>query len=207
MARADKLFYVVSGAFGIVFGTGLWAIIIDRNLWVGVPVSVFGVAGMAGSLYETGTLKAARLPFGYAVFVTLMSLAAMFVSGYDLYDRHYHGNPLACPGCTAWDDNAPLERIYSEKFENQTVPLDGFHYINPVFDNVTFDYEGVGQSQMDSATFVKRTGGIVRFRSQNKVVGQTVAIIARFAEASGCHINLTYSKPDKTWTVMAPQPK
>ncbi len=88
MPFSDKLFYVVSGAFLAIFGTGLWALFIDKDLWIGIPVTILGLIGMAGSLYERERFKAITSLAGVAIFVGLVSILAAGICVIDIVDRH-----------------------------------------------------------------------------------------------------------------------
>jgi hypothetical protein len=143
-----------------------------------------------------------RLPNLAAIVALLLATA---VVGYDIYDRHSRPAVVAsqnCLGCDAWDDAKPLERVYGSQrhFVDEVVPLDGRHFINPVFDHVTFVYQGTGPVQMDNPTFVKTHDSkfVGDMASKNKVVTQTLSIATMVAQANGCIAVSTNFGPNST---------
>jgi hypothetical protein len=158
-------------------------------------------AGVGWLLYLRWEHKAmspqVRTPNLIAVVVLFLATVVM---GYDIYDRHHPavleaGNP---PACIAWDDNKPLERVYgsTRPFVNESVVLDGRHFLAPVFDDVTFIYNGTGGVQIDNAQFISHPPSpvTVRLLSRNEIVTQTLSLYTMFASAVGCSniVDTTY---------------
>jgi len=112
--------------------------------------------------------------------VMLLTWAAV---GFDYYSRHYS---FGYDPAMAWNDNKPLERVYPQTFQNESVLLDGKHFIDPIFDNVTFFYQGTAGVQVDNPQFVHHQSGKFTIASTNKVVTQTLIIENVLMEAGGC---------------------
>jgi uncharacterized membrane protein len=90
------------------------------------------------------------------------------------------------PGNDAWTDGVPLEKIYNRRFHNETVVLDGRHFINPVFDNVTFFYQGTGPVFLENPTYVLHNGKMAsRLASRNKVITMAMKIHDNLLKAGG----------------------
>jgi hypothetical protein len=122
---------------------------------------------------------------------TLIMLVLIGLTAYDIYDRHHAR--FGYDPTQAWDDSKPLERVYPRTFTNETVVLDGKHFIDPKFDNVTFFYGGTGGVQIDNPKY--RTPGVVRMESNNKVVATTITLATNFAAAMGCNSGSTNMGP------------
>ena len=106
--------------------------------------------------------------------------------GYDIYDRHHQR--FGYDPNTAWDDSKPLDRVYSRKFTNETVVLDGKLFIDPIFDNITFAYNGKEPFGLNNPTYINHNGHMsVGMASRNKVVTMTMALFLQLAYANGCH--------------------
>lgn len=103
MPLADKVFYVVSGAFFVVFGTGLWLIFGGHDLSVGIPLTGLGVIGMGVSLLEKprDTTPETRRQRTYMLLNAILAICIVVVVGYDIYDRRSHGRILELPSGTA----------------------------------------------------------------------------------------------------------
>jgi hypothetical protein len=97
---------------------------------------------------------------------TYVMIFLIAITAYDIYDRHWPQQP--------WKE--PAHRVVDQKFSNTTVLLDNRHFINPVFDHVTLEYEGTGPVQVDNAKFI----GPVRINSNNHAIAQTLAIAQSF---------------------------
>jgi hypothetical protein len=92
MPLADKVFYLISGAFLVVFGTGLWLVFVEHDLSTGVPLSGLGVIGMGTSLWEkprTPTPDTARQG-RYTALNAVLAVCILAAVGYDIYDRRTH---------------------------------------------------------------------------------------------------------------------
>jgi hypothetical protein len=126
------------------------------------------------------THKPSRRPQIVMLVLTVLTWSAV---GFDYYDRH-RGTVLT------WDETTPLDPIYGSvrRFINETVPLDGRHYINPTFEDVTFEYEGTRPSQMDNPQFVIHAGQVSGgIKSYNPIVNQTIEIMHTLEGAAGCN--------------------
>jgi hypothetical protein len=112
------------------------------------------------------------------VSLTLLIWAAV---GFDYYDRHHSDT-------SNWANYAYKE-ISDAHYSLQTVPLDGYRYINPTFDRVTFVYEGTAPSEVINATMVGH-GDIsqpgFKIQSHNPVVQITMKIDNSLAGIAGC---------------------
>ena len=86
MPLADKVFYVVSGAFFVVFGTGLWLIFGGHDLSVGIPLTGLGVIGMGVSLLEKprDTTPETRRQRTYMLLNAILAICIVVVVGYDI---------------------------------------------------------------------------------------------------------------------------
>lgn len=163
-----------------VFGTGLFFWIegeASRMFWA-IALTIIGGVGVAYSVWIHHHPTAKKLPMW--VFLLLITWLAI---GYDFYDRHY---AFGYNPARAWDDSKPLQRMYPRAFKNETVVLDGKHFINPSFDNVTFFYSGIGPVQVDNPTFIHHEGGKLRVESNNKIVTTAILIEAAVLGAAGC---------------------
>jgi hypothetical protein len=166
MSLDDAIFWI-----GVtVFGTGLY-LMPEHQIW-GIALIAVGVTGILYSIREH--LKGGAANRKWAIIMVLSALIICAAVGYDIYDRHYYHPTF--DAALAWDDTRPLERIYSQTFQNETVRLDGRHFINPTFDNVTFEYEGKGGVQLDNPSWVKHEGWNFRLGSKNKVVTMAMSL-------------------------------
>lgn len=116
---------------------------------------------------------------------TLAMVAVMLLTAYDIYDRNH--TKFGYDPQLAWDHTKPLERIFNAHLANQTVVVDGKTFINPVFDNVTFLYKGIGPFSMENALFVLHDGKMTSLvTSQNPVVKASFKLHCALAQAAGC---------------------
>ncbi len=116
-----------------------------------------------------------RTPNFLAVAVLFL---ATIVVGYNIYDRHYGGD--AASWHLSWDASTPLEIVYGSRrpFVNETVQLVGRHFIDPIFENVTFVYEGTRPFQIDDPKFTLHPGQIGDLMtSRNPIVTQTIEVM------------------------------
>lgn len=101
------------------------------------------------------------------------------------------------PGDDAWQDSVPLEKIYGRTFVNETVELDGRHFVNPVFDNVTLFYRGTGPVFMENPAYVSDGGKMKsRLATRNKVVAMTLKIHHNLLQAAGVNASLLNLGPE-----------
>jgi hypothetical protein len=205
MEEAETKIWVHLTLYGgtalVVLGAGLYALIEAKP----IPGVVFTVGGLGGVVYAGRRALGRGLMVPNWLLLTALVLTWVFL-GYDIYDRHSH--PIVavasqnCPGCDAWDDSKPLERVYGSQrhFVDEVVSLDGRHFINPVFDHVTFVYQGTGPVQMDNPTFVKARDGqfAADVASKNKVVTEAMTITSAVAIANGCNAKTTNFGPNST---------
>lgn len=94
---------------------------------------------------QQAAFKSPRWPLVTMAVMVMLVWAAAAVN-YFYISRPFDPNK-------AWDDNAPLKRIYHQTFINETIPLDGYSYIDSTFDNVTFEYDGTGPVSIDNGHF------------------------------------------------------
>jgi len=142
------------------------------------------VAEAGGSLAVTR-----RLP-GWPLLVTgAMVLSVWAAVGYDYYDR-YH--PSTADSESKWN-SYPLKNVMGKHFVRETVPLDGFAYIDSSFEDVTLTYEGTAPTRLYGIAY-PGTKGSTRIRTNNWVVAQTLSIAAQLNSAGGC--TTVFSKTD-----------
>jgi len=105
----------------------------ERRTFQALPIvwgsilTVGGLVGLAYGLWEGRTMANRNWLWMAALGVTWAAI------GYDYYDRHHVlTRPLS----------APIERIYSKSFLNQTVEIDGKTFDHCHFENVTFMFHG-----------------------------------------------------------------
>lgn len=81
----------------------------------------------------------------------------------------------------------PLKQVRGKHFEAETVKLDGVEYINCVFDNVTFEYEGTAPTRLTASQIIMPPLGtrMVGMTSSHPIVTQTQAIIFGFSAMAG----------------------
>ncbi len=103
MPLADKIFYVVSGLFLVVFGTGLWMVFIEHEVLSGSILSIIGVIGVASSLIEPKVVTHGGAPSArYVAVVLIAAFVAAFLSVYDIVDRHTSTPPVISQTLTSW---------------------------------------------------------------------------------------------------------
>jgi len=116
---------------------------------------------------------------------TLMMILVLLAIGFDIYDRHRQR--FGYDPATAWDDSKPLERIYPRTFRNETIVLDGKLFIDPIFDRVTFVYNGTAPFGMNNPKFARHPGEpLGPLESRNKIVTQTMKMDQELFNATGC---------------------
>ena len=168
----------------LLFGTGIyfWVEGGDRV----IPGIILTLVGLAMSVYAVVSHHYPTLP-KIRLWVALL-LITWGALGYDLYDRHHPRYGTDPQSVYAWDDNKPLERIYTQTFVNETVVLDGKEFINPTFDNVTLIFNGTGGVRINNPTWIKHDGKmLVRFASRNRLVTSTVSLWSALASVTGCN--------------------
>jgi amino acid transporter len=159
--------------------------------------AAFLFLGIMGPRIKEKLLGRRASPKLTAALIISMALTWIAV-GYDYYDRH-HPSSGYDPN-VAWDDKAPLERIFNRKFVNETVVLDGRHFISPVFDNVTLYYEGMGGVFLENPTYLVHDGRLgTRLGSRNKIVTTTMKIEENLFKAGGCPSYNLNLGPDATF--------
>ena len=88
--------------------------------------------------------------------------------------------------------SSPLQRIWRQTYKNQTVALDGYHYVQCTFDNVTFMYEGTRPMEMTEVTFV----GAIAIGSTNGPIKTIIGLAEMLHRATGGKSELrTMSSP------------
>jgi hypothetical protein len=178
MESEEKRFWVGITVFATLFGIGGY-VVFEHTFW-GWTFMVAGLGGLILGLLE----KARKVHLPDALWMIAL-LATWALLGYDIYDRHHPS--FGYDPSMAWDDKAPLEKIYNRRFSNETVALDGRHFISPVFDNVTFYYEGRGGVFLEDPTYTLHDGKMgTRLASRNKIVTMTMKLEDNLHKASGC---------------------
>jgi hypothetical protein len=130
-------------------------------------------------------------PLVFVILATLILLGSEF---------GVLGKTTTNPGDNAWDDNFKFERVYNRKFANESVSLDGRHFINPIFDNVTFFYQGTAPVFMENPTYLLHNGKMEsRLASRNKVVTMTMKIYDNLAKAAGVPAYILNLGPEATF--------
>jgi hypothetical protein len=178
MDEAERDFWIALGLWGAsaitVFGTGLYALV-EGFYKSGVPFTALGVGLI---VYTARHLKGKRLSLQHALFGTLILTWIFF--GYDIYDRRHYADTHPPFG------SQPLQQVYGaeRKFEDETIIVDGKHFIDPIFQNVTLVYNGTAPVAIDRGTFVMP----IKMASRNEVVTQTMNLYRMFAQSAGCHI-------------------
>jgi hypothetical protein len=130
-------------------------------------------------------------------FQVVLVIVALSLGVSALREPHSPRGAVQNPGNDAWVDGLPLEKIYNRKFTNETVALDGRHFINPVFDNVTFFYQGTAPVFFENPTYVLHGGKTAtRLASRNKVVTMTMKIHDNLLRANGVAFSAVEFGPD-----------
>lgn len=73
-------------------------------------------------------------------------------------------------------DTEPLKEISNQTFANQTVSVDGKHFIGCTFRNVTFYYEG-GRFLFDPSCAVISPGGKLKLQTTSSAVRGAVQLL------------------------------
>lgn len=182
MSRAEKLFWVATSICVTLFGTGLLLFFESDHFGWATLFTAGGLVGMASTLYE----RPAEAGIQRLVIAGIIALVLTWAFlGYDIYDRHRSqslittGSRITYINNDAWNHYA-LIQIWGKTFANQTVPLDGYEYINCDFNNVTFLYNGTAPSRLTSSRIQKGTK--VALESKNAVVTQTMIIMEGFSK-------------------------
>jgi|ERR1700730_9799 len=81
------------------------------------------------------------------------------------------------------DDFNKITQVFHKTFANQTVPLDNLEYVDCLFDNVTFMYEGKGIARMFACRFAQPTK--IMLKSNNNAVSQAILIMTALSGAMG----------------------
>lgn len=66
--------------------------------------------------------------------------------------------------------------ITGKRFNNETVRLDGIHFVDCVFTNSTLEFEGTAPFSISGNSVVE--GNLLRVRSDNPIVKQTIKLLA-----------------------------
>jgi hypothetical protein len=69
------------------------------------------------------------------------------------------------------------ENVLGHHFFNEVVVLDGKHFANCTFENVTLTYQGKGPVQMVNSRLIRHADSIVKIHTDNVVVQQTLSIM------------------------------
>ena len=126
-----------------------------------------------GAMESSGSPPSRRR---HIVIVVLLVITWMAL-GFDYYDRH-----ATKPQWT----HRPLIQIRDKEFRAQTVPLDGYEYINCDFHEVTFEFQGIAPSRLtDSRIHLREGKNPITLRSQSPVVGHTLTIVSSLNKAAG----------------------
>src|SRR5882757_10720566 len=112
--------------------------------WLGIAVAVIGaIASIVKILEYIGVRPSETNMRGFLKSNGVVILCMLLTWGaiaFDLYGRP--GGPESPEDIAARWSNYPLRQVRNKHFEGETVKLDGVEYINCVFKNVTFEYEG-----------------------------------------------------------------
>ncbi len=175
---------IISGAGGIFL---LW----QQNQIFKRQNMIFAVqAGQA-----TMQPEPSRLAWLKRYWPTMVTVFLMLLVGYDIYDRHHPG--FGYDPTRAWDDSKPLERVYNAHYVNQSVLLDGKHFINSSFDNVTLVYQGTGGFALENSQFSKHNGELTsRLASSNRIVTSALKLSAQLDEINGCKTGVISLPPN-----------
>ena len=186
---SERLFQILLTIFGGgTFCTGLFAFVEGANRW-GIVLTSIGITAMGLLYFWAEGDGSVAIPMSNARSATLFVMLALtwVFLVLDIYDRHY------TMLYATWKADAPLETVYgsTRPFANETVELDNRHFIDPVFDNVTFMYEGFGPFQLDNPTLTGR----FTVTSHNGVVQKTMEIMHYVEIASGCKMGASWTEP------------
>jgi hypothetical protein len=109
--------------------------------------------------------------------LVLLVVLAWVAVGFDYYDRHF--------STPQWTSH-PLIQVRDRTFGAQTVPLDGYEYVNCDFDDVSFEFQGKAPSRLtDSRIHLSQGKNRVTLRSQNPIVTHTLTIVSALNKAMG----------------------
>jgi hypothetical protein len=183
----DRRFWTGQNIFVAVAGAGLF-VVFEHPFW-GSLFMLVGVSALLYSIKKRTTILSAP-----TVLWAICLLGTWTLIGYDFYDRHHPG--FGYDPNRAWDDNKPLQRVFDQTFTNQTVILDGRHFFNPVFDNVTLVYQGTGGIGIDHPRWILHDGQLTsRLTTKNKIVADTIVIYTMLERAHGCNVDVSHGGP------------
>jgi hypothetical protein len=139
-----------------------------------------------GSATQAHIYKPPRWPF---IAMALMVLLCWGGAIYDQFQRR-SGGQQSLPA--SWN-SYPLKRVEHQRFKNQTVKLDDNEYIDVIFENVTFVYNGKAPTRLNGVQFAPVKPGELagRIGSDNPVVVQTLQLAAAIDAAGGCNATVT----------------
>jgi hypothetical protein len=115
---------------------------------------------------------------GAAVF--LVSVMGILYQWWKAQPPAALGNPHQRFPTTDWE--TPLELVYRQNYENETVSLDGKKFLECTFKNVTYSYQGIRPIEIIDCKILPVNGETVfTLNSRNPVVMTTMGIV-RWAE-------------------------
>ena len=77
--------------------------------------------------------------------------------------------------------NTHLKQIVKKKFCQQSVPLDGYEFIDCIFEQVTFEYEGMAPSRMTNCNLVAPCN----LHTNNPILGQVMDMYDQISQVVG----------------------
>jgi hypothetical protein len=197
MGPEEKRFFVGISVFATLFGIGGY-VVFQHAVWGWA----FIIAGLGGFLVDV--IERARASRVTSSGVWAMALILTWGAiGYDIYERHHSG--FGYDPARAWDDAAPLERIYNPRYISETVVLDGKHFINPTFDGGTLLYQGTGGLSIEHANWVLRDNKPTsRVATRNKIVANAFLLYAAWAQGAGCKVDALPGGPNENPEIPRP---
>lgn len=88
-------------------------------------------------------------------------------------------------------DTHPTQ-ILSQTYKYMTIPIDGFQYVDCVFENVILKYEGKAGGGLSNCRFLK---GPTTLQSSNPAVQQTIVLMHALIKAGGFNPELRHHVP------------
>jgi hypothetical protein len=174
--------------------------------WEWIAYSVLFVAAILIAA-DQGVKLAPELMQQFHVFIAspywaFAPLASVILATLILLGREFGvlGKTTTNPGDDAWDDEVKLERLYNRKFVNESVSLDGRHFINPIFDNVTLFFQGTAPVFVENPTYIVHNGKMgSRLASRNKVITMALKIHDNLLKAAGVPVQTLNLGPEATF--------
>jgi hypothetical protein len=152
-----------------------------------LQMAIWIVVGLA---WGTRIMKTGNLPTwlkfaGSNKFLALVVFCGIAMSSWSLYVNYAQKPNL--PNAywpSGAEANKPLKQVRQKTFDHETVPLDGYEYIDCTFNDVTFEFEGRSGCGLPGSHLVAITPdgkSTYRLKSKNPVV----ILALQFAQWSG----------------------